>query len=277
MSPSGLHVNKPVIAIILGLIVVGIVYFKMSGRGSPDVAEFAQQQAKDTEKQEQAPQVKGAGSDLEKVSVKHVKDLKVKVGDKEVIVAYRETVSDSVKLDVLFLHGMKFKSETWASSPVWTLQLLFKTGGFRAVAIDLPGFGDSPKADVDPAAFIEAVISTLKLNAPVIVSPSMSGGFALPYLFKDPANVLSRSRGYVPVAPVGTDNYKPDQYKALKIPTLVIYGEKDTGIGATAKKNLENLPNRTVVPLPGAGHACYMDKPDEFHKHFLEFLKGLIK
>ena len=31
---------------------------------------------------------------------------------------------------------------------------------------------------------MEAVIATLELNAPVIVSPSMSGGYSLPYLFK---------------------------------------------------------------------------------------------
>lgn len=53
--------------------------------------------------------------------------------------AYRETADDNPRLDVLFLHGMSFKSLTWVSKPVWTLQLLYKTGGYRAVAIDLPG------------------------------------------------------------------------------------------------------------------------------------------
>jgi pimeloyl-ACP methyl ester carboxylesterase len=54
-------------------------------------------------------------------------------------VAYRETKCEEAKLDVLFLHGRSFKSEVWVSKPLWTLQLLYKTGGFRAVAIDLPG------------------------------------------------------------------------------------------------------------------------------------------
>jgi hypothetical protein len=31
---------------------------------------------------------------------------------------------------------------------------------------------------------MEAVIAKLQLNAPVIVSPSMSGTYSLPYLFK---------------------------------------------------------------------------------------------
>ena len=37
---------------------------------------------------------------------------------------------------------------------------------------------------VDPATYLEVVIKELKLKKPVIVSPSMSGGFSLPYLFK---------------------------------------------------------------------------------------------
>ncbi|XP_053381475.1 putative protein-lysine deacylase ABHD14B isoform X2 [Mercenaria mercenaria] len=244
----------------------------MSGRTAPTAnVELGQKSvSKDTEK---AQTSKDSTDDLKSITVKHVTDLKVKVGDKELTVAYRETNCEEAKLDVLFLHGMAFKSETWASDPVWTLQLLFKTGGFRAVAIDLPGYGDSPQADVDKALFIQAVIDTLKLNKPVIVSPSMSGGFSLPYLFKYPGSV----RGFVPVAPVGTGDFTPEDYKKLKIPTLVIYGEKDKRLGVDSKKNLENLPERTIVEVPGAGHPCYIDNPEFFHEFFIKFLKSLIK
>ncbi|XP_053381466.1 protein ABHD14A-like isoform X2 [Mercenaria mercenaria] len=226
--------------------------------------------SKDTEK---AQASKDSTDDLKSITVTHVTDLKVKVGDKEVTIAYRETKCDDAKLNVLFLHGQSFKSETWASGPMWTLQLLYKTGGFRAVAIDLPGYGDSPPAVVDGATLIQEVIHTLKLDKPVIVSPSMSGGFFLPYMFKDPENI----RGFVPVAPVGTNKYKPEEYKKLKIPTLVIYGERDKHRGAMSRNVLENLPEHTTVEVPGAGHACYMNNPDFFHKHFIEFLKSLMK
>ena len=45
---------------------------------------------------------------------------------------------DSPKFDILLLHGMRFKSETWACDPVWTLQLLHALG-YRVVALALPG------------------------------------------------------------------------------------------------------------------------------------------
>ena len=41
-------------------------------------------------------------------------------------------------LDVLFLHGHAFKSETWVTKPMWSLQILSKLG-YNVVAIDLPG------------------------------------------------------------------------------------------------------------------------------------------
>lgn len=58
-------------------------------------------------------------------------------------------------------------------------------------------------------------------------------------------------------------------------PTLVIYGELDTNLGAQSHKNLIQLPHHTVVKLAGARHACYMDKPREFHRALLDFLSKL--
>lgn len=254
MSPSGLHVNKPVLILIFGLVVAGIVWYKMSG-SSPSVVSVSADDSKD-------------------VAVKAVTDFKVQVDGKEVTVAYREVKPENSLLDVLFLHGQSFKSLTWVSEPVWTLQKLYKQG-YRAVAIDLPGYGDSPQAAVEHVAYLEAVIAGLKLETPVIVSPSMSGGFALPYLFKEPGNVLKRARGFVAVAPVATDNYTAEEYKSLQIPTLIIYGEKDKNIGATALKNLKNLPKSKIEEIKDAGHACYMNKPNEFHEKLFQFLKTL--
>jgi abhydrolase domain-containing protein 14 len=62
---------------------------------------------------------------------------------------------------------------------------------------------------------------------------------------------------------------------AFQTPTLIVYGALDTNLGAQSHKNLMQLPRHTVVKLEGARHACYMDKPTEFHQALLDFLSKL--
>ena len=75
----------------------------------------------------------------------------------------------------------------------------------------------------DKNKFLEDVISELKLTAPLIISPSLSGSYSLHYLFSQPDKVLKRAAGYVPVAPVSTEKYTAEQYKQLKVWILVKY------------------------------------------------------
>ncbi|KAJ8387970.1 hypothetical protein AAFF_G00147610, partial [Aldrovandia affinis] len=58
-------------------------------------------------------------------------------------------------------------------------------------------------------------------------------------------------------------------------PTLIVYGEQDTNLGAQSYKNLSQLPHHAAVRLAGARHACYLDKPREFHQAMLDFLSKL--
>lgn len=51
-------------------------------------------------------------------------------------------------------------------------------------------------------------MKAINFTAPVIVSPSMSGKFSLPFLLGDPKNANKKSHGFIPVAPVIPDNYK---------------------------------------------------------------------
>jgi len=48
---------------------------------------------------------------------------------------------------VLLLHGKMFQAATWQE--IGTLTKLAETG-YRAVAMDMPGFGNSPTADIEP-------------------------------------------------------------------------------------------------------------------------------
>ncbi|XP_063020677.1 protein ABHD14A [Melospiza melodia melodia] len=191
-------------------------------------------------------------------------------------VFYREAPAAAAgpgRPDVLFLHGQAFTSKTWEA--LGTLALLAGEG-YRAVAIDLPGFGDSPPAEMaltaqGRRAFLDRVLQELGMQRPVLISPSMSGRFSLPFLLADG----DRLAGFVPIAPVGTKDFTAEQYRAVQTPTLILYGDRDTGLAPQALQNLQHLPKHRVAVLSGAGHACYLDKPEEFHRALLGFLRQL--
>ncbi|NXK88230.1 ABHEA protein, partial [Formicarius rufipectus] len=140
----------------------------------------------------------------------------------------------------------------------------------------ITGYGDSPSAEMvvtaqGRVAFLEHVLQELGMQRPVLISPSMSGRFALPFLLAQG----DRLSGFVPIAPVGTKDYTAEQYQQVQTPTLILYGDRDTGLAPQALQNLQHLPEHRVVVLPGAGHACYLDKPEDFHRALLAFLRQL--
>jgi abhydrolase domain-containing protein 14 len=83
----------------------------------------------------------------------------------------------------------------------------------RCVNIDVlisPGWGQSSSyGDVtDKSGFLGKFIYQEKLDRPVIISPSMSGSYSIPYIMGDkPIECTDRVRGFVPVAPTQTDSY----------------------------------------------------------------------
>ncbi|XP_005992719.1 protein ABHD14A [Latimeria chalumnae] len=195
-------------------------------------------------------------------------------------VFYRETIPvgkegtpKPTRIEVVFLHGQAFTSKNWEK--LGTLAFL-ASHGYRAVALDLPGFGDTPdadsiKMDQDRVNFLVHFLDALELKNPVLVSPSMSGRFSLPFLMQH----SQRLKGFIPIAPVGTRSYTAEQYKRIQTPTLIIYGEQDSSFRTQSLKNLRQLSNQSIVELAGAAHACYLDKTQEFHDALLAFLSKL--
>ncbi|XP_074815957.1 protein ABHD14A isoform X2 [Natator depressus] len=177
------------------------------------------------------------------------------------------------RLEVVFLHGQAFTSKTWED--LGTLTLLSEEG-YRSVAIDLPGYGNSPLSDSvsteqGRVAFLLRVLKELGIQRPVLISPSMSGHYSVPFVLVHGAQL----KGFVPIAPVGTQEYTAQQYQQVQTPTLIIYGERDSGLGTQSLQSLQQLPKHKVVVLPDAGHACYLEKPREFHEVLLAFLGEL--
>ncbi|KAI0213246.1 Protein ABHD14B [Lamellibrachia satsuma] len=180
---------------------------------------------------------------------------------------------------VLLLHGARFTSQNWHD--IETLQLIGACG-CRAVAVDLPGWGKSIKEDTKKLdsrykpVLLERLITTLKLGKPVLVSPSMSGSFAIPFLIGDnPAKCGDSLTAFVALAPVMTDTYPHRMYHRCEIPALIVFGTKDETIGRTSVGNLRNMPSSKIFPMTKAGHACYIEQPDIWNRMLYNFLMAL--
>ncbi|RUS75472.1 hypothetical protein EGW08_016770 [Elysia chlorotica] len=176
------------------------------------------------------------------------------------------------RASVLFLHSGRFTSQHWLD--LGTLDQVV-SAGYRAVAIDLPGKGQTPQS-IDRtlnADFLDALVQAKGLSNLVIVSPSSSGRYSLPYLFRDAQSSTGRALGFVPIAPGGSKDFR-DKYSESKLQTLIVYGTDDPE-GPTILEDLKLLPKSEIFPLVGAGHACYMDQPAVFHEALLGFLGKL--
>jgi abhydrolase domain-containing protein 14 len=169
---------------------------------------------------------------------------------------------------VLLLHGAAFNSGTWQK--LGTLDVLAEAG-YRAVAIDLPGFGKSAAQRVDPKTFLVELLGQLEIGRPVVISPSMSGGVSFPLILHHPELVS----GFVPIAPVGETEYA-GKLKDSPVPALVVWGERDRLFPASRAEVLAaSFARAQVVILPGAKHPAYLDQPELFHEALLKFLATL--
>jgi len=169
---------------------------------------------------------------------------------------------------VLLLHGAKFDAETWRR--LGTIAR-FAAAGHRVVAVDLPGFGRSPKRSFDRATFLARLLPVLDIGRPVVLAPSMSGGVAFPVLVNHPELVS----GFVGVAPAGSTKFARGVDNNL-VPALVVWGSEDRVFPVSQAAVLAaSFRQADVVVLKGAQHPCYLDAPDRFHEAVLAFLETL--
>ena len=169
---------------------------------------------------------------------------------------------------VLLLHGARFSSETWRE--LGTLELLSRKG-YRALALDLPGYGKSEVPELSPAKTLSTLLPLVSERPVAIVSPSMSGRFSLPLVARRPSYVA----GFVPVAPAGLTAHLPE-LQGSTMPTLIFWGSEDRIIPLKQGQQLSRaMPNSRLFVLEGASHPCYLDKPLDFHRELLQFLQGL--
>ena len=166
---------------------------------------------------------------------------------------------------VLLLHGKMFKAATWQETGTLTK---LADAGYRAVALDLPGFGKSPAGDIEPVEVIKAVISQAAPNGAILLGPSMGGRIALEFTLANQDLV----NGLILVGTVGVQENK-ERLKEISLPCLAVWGEEDT-ISPLANGNLlqQEIKDAELAVIPGAPHPCYLDHSEEWHRVLLRFL-----
>ena len=169
---------------------------------------------------------------------------------------------------VLLLHGARYHSGTWKD--LGTLEKM-ADAGFRALAIDLPGFGKSSSWEVDSKAFLGELIDALKIARPVVIAPSMSGKFAFPLVANSPEEIV----GFVPISAVGTPRYTR-RIKDNPVSVLVVWGTGDHMYKTQEHRALAaRFKTSQLLMLHRSGHAAYLDETIRFHDVLMGYLAGL--
>lgn len=171
---------------------------------------------------------------------------------------------------VILLHGMRYSAETWRTSG--TLAAL-ANAGYRVQAIDLPGFGASEPSKLSAETFLTSLLPLIVGEPAVIVAPSMSGTYAFPLV----AARRSLVAGLVGVAPAGFDAQK-EKLAGSPVPALFLWGENDEVVRPReGQKMIAAFAAARLVVIAGAGHACYLDRPAEFHRELLSFVAEVAR
>ena len=166
---------------------------------------------------------------------------------------------------VILLHGARFQASTWQE--LTTLDRL-GDGGYRPYAIDLPGFGKSPRCALPPDDVLRALIQEEALSRPVLVGPSMSGKISLDFVLNQPDLV----GGLVLIGAVGV-HQRREQLHTIQVPCLILWGSRDPVAPIEAGQLLrEKIAGAELKIFENAGHPCYLDQPDSWHEALLTFM-----
>jgi abhydrolase domain-containing protein 14 len=173
-------------------------------------------------------------------------------------------------LPFVLLHGFSFSADTWVEMGLF--DDLSKE--YRVYSFDMP-YGSKSRSDKfdaedrdEYAAFLKDLMEMLDIQEPLLLGASISGDISLRYLSAGNSAKLGIVAG-----PAGVKGLA-DRLGKITVPLLAVWGSKDTISPPDGSQIIETrVKKREVHILKGAGHACYLDKPEEFKTIVADFLK----
>ena len=188
--------------------------------------------------------------------------------------ARRPSPSAAPARHVVLLHGMRFSAATWDEAKLGTPEALARHG-IGSTTVNLPGYGSSSASTtLKPAEFLSQALDQILEpgEKAVVVSPSMSGKYAVPLVVSHAAD--AKLAGWVPVAPVGVRDGMGDSFAAVSLPALIVYGSEDP-MGVSSAPILGRMPLSTALVIEGGSHPAYLDAPETFNEALIAFVSRL--
>jgi pimeloyl-ACP methyl ester carboxylesterase len=139
------------------------------------------------------------------------------------------------------------------------------------------GWGGSLPADVTEQRLRQALVLA-------DLSPDDFAGALLPTMFSEATPRESvdefgasmrtfHPAGFRAMAHASAEDVR-DVLPRIKVPTLLVYGEKDVRAPLTVAEELHAaISGSTLVVLPDAGHVCNIEAPEEFNSAVRSFLR----
>lgn len=176
-------------------------------------------------------------------------------------------------LPFVLLHGFSFHAETWAEIGLFDELALH----YSVYSFDMP-YGPKSVSDKfdasnrdEYAEFLSEILKTLKINKPFLIGASISGEVVLRYLaMGNPAKAC------IVAGPANIKNLGSSLEK-ITVPLLALWGEHDNISAPDNGRFIADFVKKSeVYILKGAGHACYLDRPEEFKDLVREFIKEIL-
>jgi abhydrolase domain-containing protein 14 len=167
------------------------------------------------------------------------------------------------------MHGMSFCAETWVEMGLFD----DLARDYSVYSFDMPYGARSRSAKFavanrdEYAEFLKDLLKSLGIDQSVLLGASISGEVTLRYLSKGYA-----AEAAIVAGPVGIKGLAA-VLGTVNIPLLAIWGEKDSiSPPENAEILTKHMANAEAHIIRGAGHACYLDRPEKFRSLVRDFL-----